>query len=49
VLSSPERRSRYDRALDRRPPLHHDPRLVRYGAAAGLAVALAFLGLLLFG
>ena len=37
------------RVLVRVLPFPDDPRLVRYGAAAGLLVALAFLTLLLFG
>jgi curved DNA-binding protein CbpA len=54
VLSSPQSRDAYDRALARGPTFdlalaHDDARLVRYGAAAGVIVALAFLALLLFG
>jgi len=54
VLSSRQSRLVCDRVLTRgrardllRP--HDDVRLVRYGAAVGVVVALAFLGLLLFG
>jgi curved DNA-binding protein len=54
VLSSPQSRRAYDRVRARGPAFDllradDDARLVRYGAAAGVVVAIAFLALLLFG
>jgi curved DNA-binding protein CbpA len=52
VLASPDARLVYDhgaRGDVALRPLHEDLRVVRYGAVAGVLVALAFLALLLFG